>query len=60
MFWVAGGLGEYDGEVLRSGDVSVCAWLAVAVPMAMSAGAAARTAPAAARRIHVVVVLVVI
>jgi hypothetical protein len=49
------GVGESDGEV-----EFVPAWLAVAVPSAINAGAAASTAPAATRRIHVVVVLVVI
>ncbi len=44
-----------DGEV---GFVS--AWLAVAVPSAINARAPASTAPAATRRIRVVVVLVVI
>jgi hypothetical protein len=48
------GLGESDGEV-----EFVPAWLAVAVPSAINAGAAASTAPAATRRIRVVVLGVI-
>jgi hypothetical protein len=47
-------VGESDGEV-----EFVPAWLAVAVPSAINAGAAASTAPAAIRRIQVVVLALI-
>jgi uncharacterized membrane protein YcfT len=49
-----------DCGAIATGAASSAAWLAVAVPSAINARAAASTAPAATRRIRVVVVLVVI
>jgi CHASE2 domain-containing sensor protein len=55
------GVGEYDGLVEPLDESPVgAAWLALAVASAISAAAAARIAPAATRRIHVFVLLLLI
>jgi hypothetical protein len=51
------GAGENEGE-FRTGGAPASAWLAEAVPSAISAGAATKTAPALILRIQLVLVVI--